>query len=78
MTAGRKKHNWCVGERRPTGPDLIFYLPGDFQTRAEAEKERDRLAVLPEKAGYMLFVTKLPESKPKPRQRRGPSRRTRR
>lgn len=73
----KRKLAWCVGERRPTGPDKIFYVTPSFRTRAEAEKERNKLAARPEKAGFSLFVTARPEVRRKPT-RRPSSRRTRR
>jgi hypothetical protein len=68
---------WCVAERRPTGPDKIFYL-STFDTREEAEEEYKRLTALPEKAGYRLGVTILPEERPRPKPPRKGYRRSRR
>ena len=60
-----RKPRWCVAERRPTGPDKIFYISGTFETKKEAELERARLAALPEKQGYRLLVTIPPDERPK-------------
>jgi hypothetical protein len=65
----RSERRWCVQERRPTGPDRIFYISENFRKREDAEKEMKRLAALPEKAGNILAVTISPKGKPKPRRR---------
>jgi len=62
--AGRKEPRWCIAERRPTGPDLIYYT-GLFKTRAEAEEEIKQRMTLPEKAGYRMHATELPEDRAK-------------
>jgi hypothetical protein len=62
MTRRKLKHNWRVGERCLDGPDRIFYITERFQTREEAEVERDRLAALPGKAGLRLSVAMVLES----------------
>jgi len=77
LMIAREEKRWCVAERRPTGPDKIFYL-GTFRSRAEAEAERERLAALPEKAGFHLSVTIFPDLTPKPRRLRNDFRRIRR
>ena len=69
--ATRKERGWCVAERRPTGPDKIFYVSPAFRTREEAEEEKNRLAALPEKSDCRLEVTIQPEDRP--RQKRQPS-----
>jgi hypothetical protein len=65
----RSERRWCVQERRPTGPDKIFYISENFRKREDAEREMKRLAALPEKAGNILAVTISPQGKPKPRRR---------
>jgi hypothetical protein len=56
-----RNRKWRIGERRPTGPDLIYYLAYSFEKREDAEKKKDELAALPEKQGYTLGVTLCPE-----------------
>jgi len=72
------RRRWCVTERRPTGPDLIYYLAHLFQNKEDAEKKRDELAALPEKRGYMLDVTLYPGSELNTRRGGSPRRHTRR
>ena len=74
----RTNPRYCIGERRPTGPEKISYGLPTFKTRAEAEKEKAWLDALPEKAGLDLFVTILPEKKPKAKPPRKQYRRSRR
>ena len=62
MPRRKLKHRWRVGERSLDGPDKILYITERFQTREEAEVERDRLAALPGKAGLRLSVAMVLES----------------
>jgi len=71
----KKQRLWCVGERRPTGSDEIFFVSRNFRKREDAEKEMERLSALSEKADRRLFVTLAPQEEPKPRRLRKTTRR---